>query len=123
VGTCFPPTPTQGSLESKPKTITTLNEAPSPYIEFKDVEVEYPGRVTGLHTVSLRVQKGEFVFFVGKTGAGKSTLIKLVTREVRQTSGVVLLQGRDIGRLRDGEIPALRREMGIVPQDFALLPR
>jgi cell division transport system ATP-binding protein len=100
-----------------------LNEAPSPYIEFKDVEVEYPGRVTGLHTVSLRVQKGEFVFFVGKTGAGKSTLIKLVTREVRQTSGVVLLQGRDIGRLRDGEIPALRREMGIVPQDFALLPR
>jgi cell division transport system ATP-binding protein len=100
-----------------------LSEALSPYIEFNDVHVEYPGRVAGLRGVSLCIQKGEFVFFVGKTGAGKSTMIKLVTREVRPTSGKVTLQARDIGKLHEWEIPNLRREMGIVPQDFALLPR
>jgi cell division transport system ATP-binding protein len=100
-----------------------LSEASTPYIEYKDVQVEYPGHVTGLRGVSLGIQKGEFVFFVGKTGAGKSTMIKLVTREVRPTSGQVTLQHRDVGRLHEWEIPGLRREMGIVPQDFALLPR
>ncbi len=92
-------------------------------IEFRDVDVEYPGRVTGLKGLSLRVARGEFVFFVGRTGAGKSTALKLLSREVRHTGGAVHLNGRDLGRLRDREIPALRREMGIVPQDFALLSR
>jgi ABC-type ATPase involved in cell division len=63
------------------------------------------------------------VFLVGKTGAGKSTILKLLTREVRQTSGSIKLQGRDIGRIKSREVPALRRQMGVVPQDFALLPR
>ena len=87
------------------------------------MQVEYPGRVTGLHDVSLRIQKGEFVFFVGRTGAGKSTLIKLVTSEVRPTHGSVFLQGRDLTHTKERDVPSLRREMGIVPQDFALLPR
>lgn len=63
------------------------------------------------------------MFLVGKTGAGKSTLIKLVTREVRHTAGQVNLEGQDLGQIRDLEIYQLRRKMGIVPQDFALLPK
>lgn len=90
---------------------------------FRDVFVEYPGRVVGLTSFSLTIERGEFVFFVGHTGAGKSTVIKLLTREVRPTRGTVMYQGRDVGALRDGEIAGLRRQMGIVPQDFALLPQ
>jgi cell division transport system ATP-binding protein len=97
--------------------------ADSPFIAFKDVRVEYPGHVPGLNGVSLKIQKGEFVFFVGQTGAGKSTLLKLLTHEVRPTGGSVLLQGRDVGRIKESEVAKLRRGMGIVPQDFALLPR
>ncbi len=94
-----------------------------PYIEFNDVKVEYPGRVRGLTGVSCSFEKGEFAFIVGHTGSGKSTLIKLLTREIRATSGSVFLDGQDLGKLRSGEIVNLRRKMGIVPQDFALLPR
>lgn len=94
-----------------------------PYIAYENVEVRYTEFVYGLRDVSLNVQRGEFVFFVGRTGTGKSTLLKLLTREVRNTSGKVVLNGRDLTNLPDRAVPALRREMGVVPQDFALLPR
>jgi len=100
-----------------------LISASNPYIAYRDVRVEYPGYVTGLGGVSLEIQKGEFVFFVGRTGAGKSTLIKLLTREVQPSSGEILLAGKNVGILRNSEIAGLRRGMGIVPQDFALLPK
>ena len=100
-----------------------MTEPATPYIAFEDVHVRYTELVHGLRGVSLTVDSGEFAFFVGPTGAGKSTLIKLLTREVKHDSGRVVLNGQDLGRMRSRDIPALRRQMGIVPQDFALLPR
>jgi cell division transport system ATP-binding protein len=99
-------------------------EAPnSPFIQFDNVEVQYGKIVFGLRGVSLCVEQGEFVFFVGKTGAGKSTVLKLLTREVRDYTGSVKLAGKEMMTYKDRHISRLRRTMGIVPQDFALLPR
>lgn len=92
-------------------------------IVFDKVEVKYSEYVYALRGVSLTIARGEFVFLMGQTGTGKSTLLKLLSREVKPTSGRVLLWGREIGALPERDVPALRREMGIVPQDFALLPR
>ncbi len=92
-----------------------------PYIAFKRVEVRYSDLVYGLRGVDLEIAKGEFVFFVGQTGAGKSTVLKLITREVKHTGGHLIFNGKDLAAVRDREVPALRREMGIVPQDFGLL--
>ncbi len=94
-----------------------------PYIQFDRVEVRYSELVIGLRGVSFSVNRGEFVFLCGQTGAGKSTVLRCLTREVRHTGGHVWLQGRDLGAVREREVPYLRREMGIVPQDFALLPQ
>ncbi len=96
-------------------------EGQAPYIQFDRVEVRYSDVVAGLRGVSLEVQKGEFIFLCGQTGSGKSTLLKCLTREVRITKGKVTLNGRDVASVTQQEIPLLRREMGIVPQDFALL--
>lgn len=92
------------------------------YIAFKEVEVRYSDLVFGLRGATLAIGKGEFVFLVGPTGSGKSTLLKLLTREVRETSGSVWFNGRNLATVKAGEVAYLRREMGIVPQDFALLP-
>lgn len=94
----------------------------APHIRFEGVDVRYGADVHALKELSLNVDKGEFVFLVGRTGSGKSTLLKLVSREVRPTAGRVLLDERDLGSVKGGAIPALRRQMGIVPQDFGLLP-
>lgn len=94
----------------------------APYIEFEDVEVAYSDLVQGLRGVSLKIQKGEFVFLCGPTGSGKSTLLKCLTREVWHTHGRIVLDGRDLNRVPARDVPLLRRQMGIVPQDFGLLP-
>lgn len=98
-------------------------EATQTYITFSGVQVRYTELVSGLRGVSFRIQPGEFVFLVGPTGSGKSTILKVLSREVRHTGGAVLLAGQDLDDIDDKEIPALRRKMGIVPQDFGLLPR
>lgn len=77
----------------------------------------------GLRGVTLQFERGEFAFLMGPTGAGKSTLLKLLTREVKPTAGRVLLRDLDVGRISESGVAGLRRQMGIVPQDNALLPR
>ncbi|HTQ11977.1 MAG TPA: ATP-binding cassette domain-containing protein [Fimbriimonadaceae bacterium] len=94
-----------------------------PHLSFESVEVKFSDVVFGLRKVFLRIEPGEFVFLTGPSGAGKSTMLKLITREVRPTQGRVVLNGREIGRIATRHIPGIRRQMGIVPQDFALLPR
>jgi cell division transport system ATP-binding protein len=75
-----------------------------------------------LHGISLQVERGEFVFLVGQSGSGKSTLLRLILCEESATSGKVLVAGRELSRLPRRKVPALRREIGTVFQDFRLLP-
>jgi cell division transport system ATP-binding protein len=94
----------------------------APIIEMRDVTKVYPGGHMALDRVSLAVDRGEFVFLVGPTGCGKSTLIKMLMRELTATDGSVRIAGRDIGAMPEKKIPHLRRNIGTVFQDFKLLP-
>lgn len=91
-------------------------------VRFQDVSKFYSNGVVALRDVSLSVEPGEFVFIVGPTGTGKSTLLKLVYREETPSAGTVYVTGRDVGRLRHPGIAGLRRALGVVFQDFKLLP-
>lgn len=91
-------------------------------IEFKDVTVVYDKDVVGLDKASFTINSGEFVFLVGKTGAGKSSAIKLLTGEIKPTSGDVIIDGIIVNSLKRSKIPYLRRAQGVVFQDFRLLP-
>lgn len=82
----------------------------------------YNRNSTALDRVSLHVEPKEFVVIIGKSGAGKSTLLKLLTREERPTSGKIVIGGIDYDKLKDRDIPLLRRKIGVVFQDFKLLP-
>ncbi len=74
-----------------------------------------------LHNVSIKIENGEFVFLVGQSGAGKSTLIKLLLKEISADSGSIIINNKDISKLKRREIPYLRRNIGVVFQDFRLL--
>ncbi len=82
----------------------------------------YESGAPALNGVSLRIKRGEFVFIIGGSGSGKSTLIKLLLRELVPTSGSINVLGYDLTRIRHGRIPQFRRKLGIVFQDFRLLP-
>lgn len=90
-------------------------------IEFVNVSKVYNNGTEALHDINLKVPKGEFVFIVGSSGAGKSTFLKLITCEERPSSGKIFVDGQDISRLRKGKIPYVRRKMGMVFQDFRLI--
>lgn len=91
-------------------------------IELQNVCVTYPNGVDALRGVSVIVDPGEFVFMVGPTGSGKSTLLKLLYREERALSGTVYVAGENVETLRRKDIPRFRRHIGVVFQDFRLLP-
>ena len=92
-------------------------------IRFDDVSKIYDGQQrAALSGVNVEIDKGEFVFLVGTSGSGKSTFLRLVLREYRTTTGHVYVAGRDLTRLPNWKIPALRREIGTIFQDFRLLP-
>ena len=91
-------------------------------VEFKDVSVTYSSGVDALNKVNLKINDGDFAFVVGSSGAGKSTLIKLILKEIDATSGTVMVNGFNLSKLRRGKIPALRRTIGVVFQDFRLIP-
>ena len=91
-------------------------------ITMLDAAVTYPNGKTALSDVDVTIPRGDFVFLVGASGAGKTTFIKLLIREVQATGGRVIVAGKDLARLRRREVPRLRRRIGIVFQDFRLLP-
>ncbi len=91
-------------------------------IEFDHVTKIYPGGNIALNDVSLHINKGEFVFVLGHSGAGKSTFLKLILREEKATEGYVYVNGQELGALKERKVPYLRRNMGVVFQDFRLIP-
>jgi cell division transport system ATP-binding protein len=94
----------------------------APVVELRDVTVVYPGGNVGLDGASCAIARGEFAFLVGPTGCGKSTFIRLLMRQVEAARGEVLVAGRDIGKLENKKVPKLRRHVGVVFQDYKLLP-
>lgn len=91
-------------------------------INLQNVSLKYDNDTTALNDISLNVDSGEFVFVVGSSGAGKSSLIKLLLREKVASSGMVSVSGVNVGRLKQNQIPFYRRKLGVVFQDFRLIP-
>jgi cell division transport system ATP-binding protein len=92
-------------------------------IQFNNVTKIYANGIKALNDITLRIRKGEFVFLVGPSGAGKSTLTKLLYREETPTRGQIIFDGKSLARVRPREVPYLRRKIGMVFQDFRLLPQ
>ena len=90
-------------------------------IQFINVSKRYDHGITALDTVNVNIEKGEFVFLVGPSGSGKSTFLKLMIKEEEPTAGKIIIDNKDLGRLKAKEIPFLRRKIGFVFQDFRLL--
>lgn len=92
-------------------------------ILMKDVYKTYANGVTALNGVSVKIEQGEFVYIVGPSGAGKSTFVKLMFREEKPSSGQIFINDINLSDLKERKIPYLRRDIGVVYQDFKLLPK
>ena len=95
---------------------------PKPIIEFRGVSKTYPSGTHALEDVNIRINQGEFVFVVGSSGAGKSTFMKLIMREEKANTGKITVNGFNLTSMKRKNVPLLRRTMGIVFQDFRLIP-
>ena len=91
-------------------------------IDFKHVTKVYEPKITALKDVSVHIDKGEFVFVLGHSGAGKSTFLKLMLREEKATKGEVIVNGYKLSKIKEKDIPYMRRTLGVVFQDFRLIP-
>ena len=91
-------------------------------IDMKEVWKTYPNGVMAINGIDVSISKGEFVYVVGPSGAGKSTFIKLMYREEKPTKGTVIVNGYNLGSIKEKRIPMFRRGLGVVFQDFKLLP-
>jgi cell division transport system ATP-binding protein len=109
------------TLEADPRVVAARSTAPS-VVEFRGVTKHYDGTYAGLTDATFRVRRGEFVFLVGATGSGKSTLMKLLLKEIEPDSGAIKVAGRDLSEITRRKVPYYRRNIGMVFQDFKLLP-
>lgn len=91
-------------------------------IEMQDVSKKYPNGIIAVNGMNILINQGEFVYVVGPSGAGKTTFIKMMYREERPTSGKIIVNGVDLLKLKNKDVPYLRRNIGVVFQDFKLLP-
>ena len=91
-------------------------------IELKNVKKVYDNGITAVHNMNVRIDQGEFIYVVGPSGAGKSTFMRMIYREVLPTEGTIQVADFDIVNLKNSDIPHLRRQVGVVFQDFKLLP-
>lgn len=92
-------------------------------IRIRNVEKKYKNGVTAIYDLSLAIEKGSFVFVIGGSGSGKSTLIKMLYREEKPTRGQIIVGGLDVAKLKNKKVYKLRRKLGIVFQDYRLLPK
>ena len=90
-------------------------------IKLEHVSKAYSAGIPALNDVNLEIEDGEFVFVVGDSGSGKSTMIKLLMKELEPTEGTITINGKDLGKIRHRQIPMFRRNFGVVFQDFRLL--
>jgi len=89
----------------------------------RDVTKKYDNGVTALKGITINIDRGEFVYIVGPSGAGKSTFVKLMYREVKPSEGQLIIDGQELGELKEKEVPFLRRQIGVIFQDFKLLSK
>lgn len=92
-------------------------------IEMLNVSKKYPNGITAVNDLTIRIEQGEFVYVVGPSGAGKSTFIKMMYREELPTKGTIKVGDFDLVKMKNKDIPYLRRHVGVVFQDFKLLPK
>ena len=92
-------------------------------IKIKHVDKKYKNGVTAIYDLTLDIEKGSFVFVIGESGSGKSTVIKMLYREEKPTKGQIIVGGLDVAKLRNSKVYKLRRKLGIVFQDYRLLPK